>query len=134
MGAIKRRMEDKSELALMGKFVPVDSDEEAIFITNYILTVLNHEDLLEEDLFKDHIRKYNQNNTVKYVGTNTIEGMVCITYCLSNGDVPNPFETDYGSGNPASFCYVFNLVDTFSSSFGDCFFEKRSDRYYHRVN
>lgn len=136
MGKMKQMMEDKSELAMMGKFVSVENDSEVEFITNYILTVLGKEEALKDsDLFKDHLRRYDQSINVKFIGTNRIEGMPCITYCVEGDDIIPPFTEDYGSGYPASFCYVFNLdAPDMCSEFGDCFFEEQADNYYHRIS
>lgn len=138
MGAIKRRMEDLSELALMGKFVPVENEDEVRFITNYILTVLGKDEEFKDlDIYKDYLHRYNDTNKVTNIGTCRVEGMLCIVYCIDCQDceIPKPFEEDYGSGFPASFCYVFNMdAHDMCSEFGDCFFEKRADGYYHRVS
>ena len=64
-------------------------------------------------------------------------GMPCIVYCIDpqDGETPKPFEEDYGSGYPCSFTYVFNTTDhEMCSEFGDAFFEKQADGYYHRVS
>lgn len=138
MGAIKRRMEDLSELALMGKFVPVENEDEVRFITNYILTVLGKDEEFKDlDIYKDCLHRYNDTNKVTNIGTCRVEGMSCIVYCIDcqDGETPKPFEEDYGTGNPCSFCYVFNVdAHDMCSAFGDCFFEKRADNYYHRVS
>ena len=58
-------------------------------------------------------------------------------YCASDDEeeqYPAPFEEDYGSGYPSAFCYVFNTENDWCSEFGDCFFEKRADGFYHRVS
>lgn len=136
MSAIKRMMEDKSELALMGKFVPVENEDEVRFITNYILTVLNKDDLFSDvDIYKDHLHKYGNSNKVTHIGTNRVMDMPCITFCLENEEVPKLFEEDYGTGNPCAFCYILNLdAPDMCSEFGDCFFKKGADNYYHRVS
>lgn len=139
MGKMKQMMEDKSELALMGKFVTVENEDEVRFITNYILTVLGKSDEFKDFDIYSEIHRYpdedGNNNTVTNVGTCRVEGMACIVYCLKNLEVPDPFEEDYGSGYPAAFCYVFNTVaHDMCSEFGDCFFEKRADNYYHRIS
>ena len=66
--------------------------------------------------------------------------MKCITYLLASTSddeeesYPAPFETDYGTGYPCAFCYVFNTESDWCSEFGDCFFEKRADGFYHRAS
>lgn len=138
MGAIKRRMEDLSELAMMGKCVPVENEDEVRFITNYILTVFSKDEEFKDlDIYKDCLHRYNDTNKVTNIGTCRVEGMPCIVYCIDcqDGETPKPFEEDYGSGFPASFCYVFNMdAHDMCSEFGDCFFEKKADGYYHRVS
>lgn len=138
MGKIKQMVEDKSELALMGKFVSVENEDEVRFITNYILTVLGKDEQFKDlDIYKDCLHRYNDTNKVTNIGTCRVLGMPCIVYCidLQDGETPKPFEEDYGTGNPASFCYVFNTADhEMCSEFGDCFFEKQADNYYHKVS
>lgn len=138
MGKMKQMMEDKSELALMGKFVSVENEDEVRFITNYILTVLEKvEQFKDLDIYKDCLHRYNDTNKVTNIGTCRVMGMPCIVYCIDpqDGETPKPFEEDYGTGNPCAFCYVFNTTDhEMCSEFGDCFFEKQADNYYHRVS
>lgn len=138
MGKMKQMMEDKSELALMGKFVSVENEDEVRFITNYILTVLGKDEQFKDlDIYKDCLHRYNDTNKVTNIGTCRVMGMPCIVYCIDpqDGETPKPFEEDYGTGNPCAFCYVFNTTDhEMCSEFGDCFFEKQADNYYHRVS
>lgn len=138
MGKMKQMMEDKSELALMGKFVSVENEDEVRFITNYILTVLERDEQFKDlDIYKDCLHRYNDTNKVTNIGTCRVMGMPCIVYCIDpqDGETPKPFEEDYGTGNPCAFCYVFNTTDhEMCSEFGDCFFEKQADNYYHRVS
>lgn len=130
-----RRTEDLAELAMMGKCVPVENEYEVRFITKYILKALQKDEALSLDIYKDHIHRYNNTIKVTNVGTCRVYNMPCIVYCLeTQDDEPKPFETDYGSGYPCSFCYVFNIGAPDLSEFGDCFFEKRADGHYHRVS
>ena len=139
MSKVKQEMETRCELALMGKVVPVNNNDEVQAMTEYILSAMGHEEPLIEDFVKTTINHYGQNN-VKYLVCNTVEDMKCITYlleCASDDKeemYPAPFEEDYGSGHPCAFCYVFNTDVNWCSEFGDCFFEKREDGFYHRVS
>lgn len=136
MSKIKQHYETRAELMMMGKFLEVT--DEVQFCTDYIITSLGYEDKFRGlDIYKDHIHKYNDTNKVTHMGTCRVYGMPCIVYCIDPQDdeTPKPFTEDYGSGYPASFCYVFNLDDPeMCSEFGDCFFEKREDGCYHRVS
>lgn len=137
MGKMKQMMEDKSELALMGKFVPVENEDEVRFITDYILNVLDAERLRNMDIYKECLHRYSDTNKVTNIGTCRVMGMPCIVYCIDpqDGETPKPFEEDYGTGSPCAFCYVLNTeAHEMCSEFGDCFFEKRADGYYHRVS
>lgn len=133
------RMEDRCELALMGKVVPVVSNAEAEEMTKYLLGVIKPSANLTEDFIDNTINRY-QKNEVRYIVCNTVMDMPCITYLLANADeredysYPAPFEEDYGSGYPSAFCYVFNTDSDWCSEFGDCFFEKREDGFYHRAS
>lgn len=139
MSKVKQEMETRCELALMGKVVPVNSNDEVQAMTEYILSAMGHEEPLIEDFVSNTINHYGQNN-VKYLVCNTVMDMKCITYLLESASddeeeqYPAPFEEDYGSGYPCAFCYVFNTESDWCSEFGDCFFKKKSDGYYHRVS
>lgn len=137
---IKSEMAARCELAMMGKVVPVNDNSEVQVMTEYIISVLqgNGEDCV--DVLENAINVYHENK-VKYLVVNRVMDMPCITYLLDSGVdkyhedyYPAPFEEDYGTGYPVSFCYVFNLECDWCSEFGDCFFEKRPDGYYHRVS
>lgn len=139
MGKVKQEAETRCELALMGKVVPVNSNDEVQFMTEYILSAMGHDEPLIEDFVSKTINHYGQNN-VKGLVCTTVEDMKCITYlleCASDDEeeqYPAPFEEDYGTGHPCAFCYVFNTDVDWCSEFGDCFFEKRADGFYHRVS
>ena len=133
-------MATRCELAMMGKVVPVNDNSEVQSMTEYIVNVVrgNCENLV--DILENAINRY-QNNLVKYLVVNTVQGMPCITYLLDSGRTPDheeyypaPFEEDYGSGYPCAFSYVFNLESDWCSEFGDCFFEMREDGFYYRVS
>lgn len=138
MSKIKSEMASRCELALMGKVVPCVNDE-VQQMTSYIYEALGR-NLRDENVLDNQIRKYSKENLVKYLVCNTVEGMRCITYLLETETedeeeyFPAPFDEDYGSGYPCAFCYVLNVDFDEFSEFGDCFFEKRSDGYYHRVS
>ena len=129
----------RCELALIGKVVPVNSNSEVQEMTKYLLSAMGNDPNKLVDIMKNAINKYGENN-VKYLVCNRVQGMNCITYLLECGSddpeeqYPAPFEEDYGSGYPSAFCYVFNTEIDWCSEFGDCFFEKKSDGYYHRVS
>ena len=139
MSKIKNEMATRCELAMMGKVVPINDNSEVQSMTEYIVTAIKGKaDLV--DIVKESICRYHENK-VKYLVCNTVMGMPCITYLLDSGVdkdhedyYPAPFEEDYGTGMPCAFCYVFNLESDWCSEFGDCFFEKKADGYYHRAS
>ena len=139
---MKKEMATRCELAMMGKVVPVNDNSEVQDMTKYIYSTIKGEENVHRlvDILENAINRY-QENKVKYIVCVTLHGMPCITYLLDSGRTedheewyPSPFEEDYGIGYPCAFCYVFNLVDDWCSEFGDCFFEKRDDGFYHRVS
>lgn len=140
MSKVKSEMATRCELALMGKVVPVNSNDEVQMMTCYLLDAMGRDSSKCVDILENAICKYGKTNEVKYLVCNTVMGMKCITYLLActfaNGaeKFPAPFEEDYGSGYPSAFCYVFNTESDWCSEFGDVFFEKKSDGYYHRVS
>lgn len=125
MSEMKRYLEDVSELALMGKVVDVNTDEVQT-VLDYILTVLGENTEDYTDFVKTHIRKYNKKNEVRGITTNEIMGMRMITFRV--GAYHNYGDCKY------ALCYVLNLDCPDISEFGDSFFEKRADGYYHRVS
>lgn len=90
MSKIKQFYEDKAELALMGKCVPVESEDEVRFITDYILTVLDAERLKSLDIYRDCLHRYNDTNKVTNIGTCRVLGMPCIVYCIDPQDGETP--------------------------------------------
>lgn len=133
-----KEMATRCELAMMGKVVPVNDNSEVQAMTAYIVNVITGNADKLVDILENAINHY-QENKVKYIVCNTVMDMPCITYLLDSGVdkdhedyYPAPFEEDYGTGFPSAFCYVFNLASDWCSEFGDCFFEKRRDGYYHR--
>ena len=139
MGKMKSEMATRCELALMGKVVPATNDEVQA-MTEYIFNAIGKDPSNLVDIVKCTIQKYSKTNEVKYIVCNTVMGMKCITYLLATTSTdeeemfPAPFEEDYGSGYPASFCFTLNTDSDWCSEFGDCFFEKSADGYYHRVS
>lgn len=128
---------EKAELALLGKCVSVESENDTRIVTQIILRALGKgEHYKGLDIYTE-LHRYNKDNKVTHISTSTVYGMPCINYCIDpqDGETPKPFEEDYGTGYQCSFCYVFNTKDPLmGSEFGDCFFEKRQDGYYHRVS
>ena len=139
MSKVKSEMATRCELALMGKVVPVNCNSEVQAMTEYLFSAMGNDPNKLVDILENAICKY-QKNEVKYLVCNTVMGMKCITYLLASTSddeeekYPAPFEEDYGSGYPCAFCYVFNTESDWCSEFGDCFFEKKSDGYYHRAS
>lgn len=128
---MKGERASRCELALMGKVVEA-SNEEVQEMTNYILLAMGS--TLEVDI---QSRVLDNGCDVKYLVANLVEDMKCITFLLEYtgedaDDTPKPFEEDYGSGYPCAFCYVLNADVPEFSEYGDSFFEKLSDGYYHR--
>ena len=136
MRSIKNEAITRCELALMGKVVPIYSNDEVQSMTDYILEVLDRDDEFKDlDIIKERICRYSKNNEVKYIVVNTIlDTMRCITYLIDTHEEgePAPFEEDWGTGFPCSFSYCFNVDADDCSEFGDTFYSKEADGYYHR--
>lgn len=139
MGKMKQEMATRCELAMMGKVVTCNNDE-VQSMTEYIFSAMGKDASNLVNILEDTIQKYSKDNNVKHLVCNTVMDMKCITYLLESSSddeeerYPAPFEEDYGSGYPCAFCFVFNTDSDWCSEFGDCFFEKKSDGYYHRVS
>ena len=129
MSKIKNEMADRCELALMGKFVPINDNDEVQSMTEYIMTVLDREeDFKDVDIIKQHICQYNKKTKVRYMGVNTLMGQFRVITFVVSGRFYNYGDTKYTT------CYCLNLDAPELSEFGDCFFKKCSDGYYHRVS
>ena len=139
MSKVKSEMATRCELALMGKVVTCTNDEVQM-MTEYIFSAMGKDSSKLVNILENAIQRYCKNE-VKYLVCNTVMDMPCITYLLASPEdadeeekFPAPFEEDYGTGTPCAFCYVFNTESDWCSEFGDCFFEKKADGYYHRVS
>lgn len=132
-----KELKERAELALMGVATAITTAEvQEVF--DYMLNVLGVTQ--KEDILNEHIQRYN-NNQVSYVCTSRSCGMRQITFLLSSSEnaseedkYPEPFAEDYGTGNPAAFCYVYNVDVPYFSEFGDCFFADMGKGMYHRVS
>lgn len=132
MSNMKREMETKCELAMMGKVVPCNNDE-AQAMTEYILTVIGstYANIDKDvDIINYHLNKYSKNNKVRHLVVNTAGEFVMIAYLIDDEEEPYPEDLATQDG---VLCYVYNVNDPFLSEFGYCFFELREDNYYHRI-
>lgn len=139
MSKIKNEMATRCELALMGKVVDVNSNDELQAMTEYILGALDKSEEYEDlDIVEEKICRYSDKNIATHLVVNTLMGgqFRCITYCIDTQeeDEPKPFEEDYGTSCKCAFSYVFNVDADELSEFGDCFFKKHEDGFYHRVS
>lgn len=138
MSKLRSKMATRCELALMGKVVEVLNSDEVVPMTKYLMSAMGIDEELNPNFLQDTINKYSKDNVVKYLVCNTVMGMKCITYLLDTTTedeeekFPAPFEEDYGTGYPCAFSYVLNLECDWCSEFGDVFFKKMSDGFYHR--
>lgn len=136
-------MSAMAELMLQGKvqtFSNTDMTQDSnktltTWFICYILKVIHAEkdtypiDYLEEaHEIWDTIQEYGE-KTVKHMVVNTIEGMPMITFGLD--DEEDPWHEDLD--NDWIFSYVYNVSCPDLSEFGDTFYEKRSDNFYHRI-
>ena len=138
MSKIKDSLETRCELALIGKVQAVMNNDEVQKMFNYIKSACGFEDKYNDiDVVKDRICKYSKNK-VEFIDTYRLYGMPCICFLLSSDSddeeeqYPMPFEESYGTPFKCAFCYVMNLADDdMCSEFGDVFFSKKSDGFYH---
>lgn len=131
----------RCELALMGK-VQKCKNHEVQDIFNYMKSACGYSESYNDVEVLDRICEYSE-NSAEYFVSNTVYGMPCISFLLADNsdphnicaEYPSPFEEDYGTGYPCAYTYTFNLAgDVQCSEFGDAFFEKRVDGFYHRVS
>lgn len=144
MSKVAEEIATRCELALMGKAQRVDDQSEVQTMFEYICGALDKDPKSYEggeDVLNNRIRQYTKTNEVSHITTCTLWGMPVIVFILKSTAedpderYPDPFTEDYGSGCPAAFTYCMNMDDDqMCSEFGDAFFEKKSDGFYHRVS
>ena len=135
----KSKLSDLSELAMMGKYIAIEKEnnhEQVNFITDYILKTNDKEDNYKNiDIYKDRINQYSE-HIVTHIGVNTINGGErVISYVIepvnNEEDIPPNFTEEY-NGTKIAFCYTLNLDCDLNSELGDCFFKLEKDGFYHR--
>lgn len=136
----KQVVATKGELALMGKTIECTNKEEAVAITDYILTVLRASfpeidpKLNGEVLIDKYVNRYSDEDSrleVKHIVCNTLMDMFrVITFLVDDGEEPYPDDLATEDG---VLCYVYNVNAPELSELGYCFFAKKSDNYYHRI-
>ena len=105
MSRTTRVLENKAEMALMGNYMSVKTYEEAQFITNYILTILDKREEFSDLDIKERLTKYDNTTEVTHIGVNTINGMPCITYVLKSEEVKEQF-IPYGGTTIVSVMFL----------------------------
>lgn len=138
------KLATRCELALMGKAQRVDDQSEVQTMFEYICGALDKDPKSYEggeDVLNNRIRQYTKTNDVAYITTCTIYGMPVIVFVLKSTAedpderYPDPFTQSYGTPYKCAFTYCMNMVDDqMCSEFGDAFFDKKSDGFYHRVS
>jgi len=126
----------RCELAMTGRVVKC-TNSEVVDCIRYISKVVQKwtTDVQEKvNSFLEYLKTSSDNLKVRSMVCNTIYEDTCITFLIEAKSLPKPFETDYGSGYPCSYSYTLNLSCPYFSEFGDTFYEKRSDGFYHRVS
>lgn len=123
----------KGELVLMGITTPIDNNEEAIEVLNYVQKVLGASfPIVMEDskkIVNDYICQYRP-NVVKHMVANMINDMIMITFTLDDGEqtFPDRLDSEYGV-----FSYVYNVTYNDCSEMGYTFFKMDKDGIYRRI-
>ena len=139
MSKVVSELATRCELALMGRVVAL-SDDEVVKATEYMMSAMGIENPFNQNFLEDTIQRFCKDNHVTHCVCNKVMDMRCITYCLEYRGTdedyayPAPFTEDYGTGTPCAFSYVLNLDCDWCSEFGDVFFRKDKDGFYHRAN
>lgn len=135
----KQVVATKGELALMGKTIECINKEEAVAITDYILTVMRASfsvdpKLTGTKLVENYVNRYSDEDSylqVKHIVCNTLmDQFRVITFLVDDGEEPYPDDLATEDG---VLCYVYNVNAPELSELGYCFFAKKSDNYYHRI-
>lgn len=111
----------KAEMILMGMMQPVSNAEEAIYIIEYILKVLDNETTVTGlDVFND-AHKYCDDGIIQYIHVGTVCGMKMIALPMTTAEDTEPFDIVNPDG---VFGYVYNVDDPQCSELGYTFFKK----------
>ena len=140
MSAMKRHLEDMGELAMMGKYVPVQSNAEAEAVANYIIAVIGSPNQQIDNIEKLVNAYWDNNpkhlNKITHVGSNRIMDMPVITFLLDN-DADEDDEWAFipydEKTYPYRFSYNLNLAVSDFSELGDVCVLPQMDGYLHRV-
>lgn len=117
--AVKNRLNGKAEAILMGMTQCVESNEEAIYIIDYICKVLNKEETGQQ-IF-DEATKYTEGAEIKAVNICTVEDMMCISLPMTTEEDEEEFNLLNENG---TFSYVYNFDCPYFSELGYCTFIK----------
>lgn len=112
----------KAEIALMGRHVFINTNDEAQHIVQYILDTFNkHTDA--QEVLKDALKYSKDKMTIAYVGTSTILGhMKVINIVLKTKTAKNyPNMTEKNRNGVLAYCYNMDAVDC--SELGYMFFK-----------
>lgn len=144
MSKVADEIATRCELALQGKVMQVRDDSEVQVMFEYICSACSVEPSTMsgcDDVLNNRIRRYTKTNDVAYIVTNRVYGMRVIAFLLKSrakgeDHFPDPLKHSYGvKGHKCAFTYALNLdADDSCSEFGDCFFKKEADTFWHRVS
>ena len=106
-----RELGAKAEIALMGRVVYPQNNEEAEYMTDYIAKLLKGVSLTIE-----WARKSKYHPQIKALVVNKVHGMACITFAITTDeDKGREFNILDEDG---CFCYVQNLESDWCSEYG----------------
>lgn len=124
--ARENQLHAKAEVILMGIAQPVDCNEEAELLVDYMLDVLNHNEVEGKDVIKDAI-KYCKNGKIRHITTNTIEDMAMITLTLETDEDEGKYDVTSPNG---VLSYVYNVTCPLFSELGYTFFEIKNGKLH----
>jgi len=132
----KNEISARAEAVLMGLFIPVKGDAEAIKgILNYLNVFFkntNNSEIDTEEVLRLAFRYVEDKTTViTHIGVNTLDDMVLITLTLKNAEeiAERGYTLDSKDGE---FCYCHNVTYPDCSELGYSYF-KKDNLGYRRV-
>ena len=120
--------DSKAMAALMGKVVPVSSNEEVVNVLMAMRVLQGYE--FNEHKILELALQYCSDGTAKYIVVNRVMDDIHISILLESPDYPLPEDLDTEEG---VFAYVYNVSYELDSELGYIFFNKDASGCYHRI-
>ena len=112
--------DSKAEMILMGFTLSVENNEEAKYIIDYILKVMNSSETADTVIEK--ASKHCKDMEIKAINTSTVMGDSHLAFAIKTSEDEYEFNLVDEDG---TFCFVYNISNPELSELGYCFFENQ---------